>query len=55
MTYHEIINLVSLIFFIYYVFSASFAKNFWIRIEKLLWANIFLVSLSAQQVVEQLQ
>ena len=55
MSYQEIISLVSLLFFGFYILSASFAKNFWSRIERLLWANIFAVSLAAQEIIGHLQ
>ena len=55
MDFNQIILLVSILFFGFYILSAAFAKNFWSRIEDLLWANILLVSIFAQQIVGHLQ
>lgn len=55
MDYDQILIYVTMGFFLFYLVKSALAKNFWSRIESLLWANLFLVSLSADRIIEVLK
>lgn len=55
MDYNQILICVAVAFFLFYLVKSALAKNFWSRIESLLWANIFFVSLSADRILEALK
>ena len=55
MDYSQILISVTMVFFLFYLVKAALAKNFWTRIESLLWANLFLASLSADRIIEVLK
>lgn len=51
MDFNLILYAVTVVFFFGYLIHAAIAKNFWSRIESLLWANLFLVNISAEHIV----
>lgn len=55
MDYNQILICVTVGLFLFYLIKAALAKNFWTRIECLLWTNLFLVSFSADRIIEVLK